>query len=640
MFIEFDICALIVLTIMFFSAAYRKMFTGDANRIFLIVLIISFISTLTEIGAVAPALGDVCMEMLCTLYYVLQNATLLVFLLYLIALTDGWEILKHRIYLAILLMPFAGICLLLFVINPIGKDVFSVQGGVYYYGSLKAFIYIFAAMYFLMDVIYIFKYRRFMAPGKIKTLFCITPVIIFALIFQAYYTDMLIVMFAEAMVIFFYSVTIQREEEIFYEGTAAKQRYCFIEDIRLAAFNKKPLTICLFKIKDFYDGIETVDYEEASRLIRSIALKIPKILHQNDARATVYYLGMGCFCVTFDKRYKGSASALAETIYYALSDIKARRNFVNANQEFFSCVFNMPEDAADYHSIQAVADNLEKLVPSTNKVYHVADMDSDFGFTFFSEIETIIDRAIKFKEFEVYYQPMYSSSQKRINSAEALLRLKDPKYGWINPEVIINVAEKNGSIHQLGKLVYEDVCRFVSSETFEKIGLDHVEVNLSVEQFKDRKLCDKLVRMINNYNIAPGKINFEITETAMTDSWEEVKQQIDALRECGFSLSLDDFGQKNSDLRRLSSLLFGIVKLDMEVVREMANRKGKIVLESIVGMLKNMDIHIVAEGVETREMAESLLGIGCDYLQGYYFSKPLPKEKFVEYVIKEGHRAI
>ncbi len=640
MIIEFDICALIILIIMFFSAVYRKLFTGNANRIFIVVLIIAFASTVLEICAVLPEFGDSAMFVFSTIFYMLQSATLLTFTLYLIALTDGWHILKNKFYLVCLLSPFLLVCVLLFAVNPYTYCIFAVKGGIYYYGNLKWLIYLFAGAYFLMEIIHTFRYRKFLTRSKIITLFAIAPMVIFSLILQSVTQDLLIAMFTQTMAIFFYSITIQRAEEIFYEGTTARQRYCFGEDLRLAEFNHKKMTLCLFKIKDFSNGIETSNYEEASQLIRSIALKIQRVVQNNEMKADIYYLSGGCFCVTVREKFRDKAMALSEDILRTLTDTRAGKDFASVSQGFFCCGFDMPEDAEDYHSIQAVADNFDELVPGTDRVYRASQLGSDSAFTFITEIEGIIDRALKYKEFEVYYQPLYSVKEQRVNSAEALLRLNDEKYGWINPELIVSVAEKNGTIHQLGKLIYEDVCRFVSSEAFDKLGLDHVEVNLSVEQFKDRKLCDKLVRLINNYHVDPAKINFEITETAMTDAWDEVAQQINALKDCGFGLSLDDFGQKNSDLRRLSSLLLGIVKFDMEIVSEMTTEKGMVVLEAMAAMLRNLDIQIVAEGVETREMAEAMIQIGCDYLQGYYFSKPVPQHEFVEYVIKEGHRVI
>lgn len=248
------------------------------------------------------------------------------------------------------------------------------------------------------------------------------------------------------------------------------------------------------------------------------------------------------------------------------------------------------------------------------------------------DMDAIIEAALSGNRFEVYYQPIYSVEEKKFHSAEALIRLKDEKYGFISPEIFIPVAEKSGAIHKIGDFVLEQVCAFIASDEYKKLGLSYIEVNLSVVQCMQPKLANHIMDILTRYGVRPEQLNLEITETAASISQQALEDNIEDLTNMGMKFSLDDFGTGYSNMQRIVKLPFNIIKLDRTFTELYDNPKLGIVLMNTINMIKAMEMKIVVEGVETAEMLKLFSDLECEYIQGYYFSKPIPRSEFVKFI--------
>ena len=224
------------------------------------------------------------------------------------------------------------------------------------------------------------------------------------------------------------------------------------------------------------------------------------------------------------------------------------------------------------------------------------------------------------------------------NSAEALLRLIDDDYGFIPPDVFIPAAEKSGAIHKIGAYVLDEVCSFIASEDFSKLNIDYIEINLSVAQCMHKELPDLVLETLNRYNVSPDKINLEITETAASYAQNIMAENIGRLNDAGVEFSLDDYGTGYSNIQRVSTLPLKIVKLDRTFVNAEDNPKMFIVLENTIKMLKDMEMEIVAEGIETEQLLNKFADMNCEYIQGYYFSKPIPKHDFIAFIANHNKK--
>lgn len=248
------------------------------------------------------------------------------------------------------------------------------------------------------------------------------------------------------------------------------------------------------------------------------------------------------------------------------------------------------------------------------------------------EHSTLVKRAVEYAvehdEVEMFLQPLVNTSDYKLVGAEALARIRDDKGNLVSPGLFIPIAEKNGRISMMGEQMFEKACKFIHDYDIDKMGISWINVNLSPIQFLRHDLNQRFSAMLEKYNVSADKIHLEITEATMID-YVLLKKQIDLMQKTGFQFVLDDYGSGYSNVSRLKRCPFINIKLDMEIVQDYFKDCDKI-LPALVHAFKQMNFTVTAEGVETLEMAESMKKIGCDFLQGFYFSKPLPVSEFVK----------
>ena len=220
-----------------------------------------------------------------------------------------------------------------------------------------------------------------------------------------------------------------------------------------------------------------------------------------------------------------------------------------------------------------------------------------------------------------------------MESAEALIRLTDEKLGFVSPEEFIPIAERSGRILKIGEIVFESVCRFLSEGVITQYGIKYIEVNLSVVECMQSSLSEKLFHTMNQYHLDPSQINLEITETATAERIGMLVKNMTELHKNGITFSLDDYGTGYSNISYMMSLPFHIIKIDKSLLwSSMKNEKAMIALESIISMIRGMNMKILVEGVENEEMVELLKKLECHYLQGFYYSKPVPENEFIAFM--------
>lgn len=251
------------------------------------------------------------------------------------------------------------------------------------------------------------------------------------------------------------------------------------------------------------------------------------------------------------------------------------------------------------------------------------------------EGEELLLEALEYDRVEMYYQPIYSTVKHRFTTVEALVRIKDEEGCIIPPAKFISIAEENGMIIKLGEVIFEKVCKFISSENFGKLDLEYVEINLSVVQCCYAKLARNFIDIMDRYSVNPKYINLEITESASIEGKNILLKNMEKLRNYGVKFSLDDFGTGQSNLNYIAEMPVDIVKFDRDMTRSyFESDKAHYVMGAAMGMIKGMEMEIVSEGIETKEQYKTMKDLGIEYIQGYYFSKPLPEKEFVEFMLK------
>jgi diguanylate cyclase (GGDEF)-like protein/PAS domain S-box-containing protein len=240
-------------------------------------------------------------------------------------------------------------------------------------------------------------------------------------------------------------------------------------------------------------------------------------------------------------------------------------------------------------------------------------------------LESDMRRGLERQEFQVYYQPKVDLQTQKIKSVEALVRWQHPERGFISPAKFIPFAEETGLIEPLGKMVLETACR--EAVHWQRPGQTLVvAVNLSAIQFRNPKLVEEVQEALVRSGLPPQALELEITESAVLGDINSTISILEQLKHLGIRLAIDDFGTGYSNLGHLRRFPVDVLKIDQSFVRG-PDGFQKPIVEAVIGLAQALKLHTVAEGVETEEQVNELIGLGCETGQGYYFARPAPGEK-------------
>ena len=632
--ISFDIAALILLMILFISWYMRKMTEGVSNRLFIIIMGISIGATVFDIVAVTlDNAHSSHTDLLYTAhvgYLMAHYLSAPLHFLFVVSLTDTWHKLRRHFGLQFVLVAPVVIMEIVFVANAANGKIFTVENG-YERGPLFWLIYVTTLFYLICDIIYIYTYRKLLSTGKILAISAVIPVGVTAMIVQMLEPHMLVEMFAGAVSLLIISISIQRPEDYVDTFTELMKFSAYVNDLKRDFYNDKHVTVIMINIGNYNVIQQLVGFDSATGLLKDIADKLRDINRRLHGYAEIYYLDNGRYRMVL----YGKNRVRAEEIAAAVNDELKRNtdfNGLDINLLPFIALAQCPEEITTFRILMSFGADFHQRYPYTGKIMRASEVLDHRKMDIQSNIDAIIDRALENNSFMVYYQPIYSIAEKRFVSAEALIRLNDPEHGFISPEDLIVAAERNGTIHKIGEYVFETVCRFIASSEFKALGLDYIEVNLSVAQIMNGDLAESYLKIMEKYHVMPEQINLEITETAAAYAQNVMADNLNRLTKEGISFSLDDYGTGYSNMQRMIGLPLKIIKLDKSFVNEDNDPKIWAFLENTVKMIKDMDMEIVVEGVETREMLDMFVKMECDFIQGYFFSKPIPQSDFVAFI--------
>ena len=229
---------------------------------------------------------------------------------------------------------------------------------------------------------------------------------------------------------------------------------------------------------------------------------------------------------------------------------------------------------------------------------------------------------------ELWYQPQLSLATGKIIGAEALLRWKTAEGKFISPAVFIPLAEYSGLIIEIGNWVVDQACQQLQRLAQSQFGDVSISVNVSIPQFKRDNFVDKIIEITQLNKVDPSKLELEITENVLMDEPQVIIDALVQLKAQGISIALDDFGTGFSSLSYLQKLPLDRLKVDRSFVNDIAEPGGSIIADTIINLGKQMNLKVIAEGIESIEQEVELKALGCDEVQGFYYAKPMPADEF------------
>ena len=364
--------------------------------------------------------------------------------------------------------------------------------------------------------------------------------------------------------------------------------------------------------------------KEGDRLIHFVAGAIRKVMTAY-GRGTYGRLGGDVFgmCVPYED---GAA------IYHILEGIRAEIRKHSVHYYLETCAGIYLVDDPDME-VAAMHDNAEIAAAQCKGQYMVHDVlyTEEIGQKVLREQHIIdeMDAALAEQQFIVYFQPKYQLKKMAPYGAEALVRWKKPSGEIVLPNEFIPIFERNGFITKLDYYVWEKVCQFIDSELSQGRNSAPISVNVSRVNLYNPDFMDSLIDLIHRYHIPPHYLNLELTESVFSEDAELIQRAVNYLHDAGFTILMDDFGSGYSSLNILKDVDLDVLKIDMKFFSKgNTAEKGAKIIEAVIRMAESLDMMVIAEGVEEKHQVDFLNDLGCDYIQGYYFGRPMSQDQY------------
>lgn len=634
--VEYEIAALCIQVLLVVIYLMRNSIKNSTSRVFFAMCICNIVTVVFNIISIftlkhVEDLPKAINYFVNIVYLLSFSLSAVVFAIYVISVTGEK---KLRRVIMIFCSVTVLIAALLLITTPFTGLIFNFENEQYNHGPLFVILYInsFALLLFVL-VLFIKNVKRL---NKLQTVaigvFILATIASVSL--QAFIQELLIQDMVIALLNILVYISLQNPEDYLDKVSGCYNQAAFYMITEKNINKKNPFTLVAFALDDFQYINRMLGINAGNDLLNDISMYLIGAF----GKRNVFHLMGAKYAVLLE----GKARASVDDVVSQIKDHFARPYCVDNVEVLvspFICTLKYPEfdlkpedinDALEA-SFRSIEKNRELGVLEVNE-------DSLSQKRRESRINNIMKRAIMYNGFEVYYQPIYDAVQGKFNSAEALIRLYDSDLGFISPDEFIPMAEKNGMIIEIGEIVFRKVCEFLRDGEATKYGLKYIEVNLSTIQCMQENLAQRLHDIMAEYGISPDRINFEITETAHSANENALRKNMDTLILQGSSFSMDDYGTGFSTANYLISLPMKIVKIDKSILwPAMVDEEAFIVLRHTVSMLKALNKKIVVEGVENENMVNLLKEMGCDYLQGFFYSKPVPESQFVNFLkAKQG----
>ena len=641
--IYFDICAIPLFLIILFICYSRRMTKGSVNFLFISVVLLSLCSAAADLGMeiadnLVPLSG--AGYLLCTVssyaYLVVRNANNAVLLLFLLELTRTKFLLGKWWAKLCFCLPYAGILLML-AQNPFTHSAFTVTAEAgYVRGPLMLAFYGIAMLYGIVGLIYCIYCRRYFSVSKWAALFSVYVLAHLAVVIQYFHPELLVEMFSTAVGEMLILLSVMRPEERMDIEVEMLSWAAYQADLRNILRSGENVQIIVIRLQNGREIRNYLGEHRYYRFLTEIAGELSGIRWRRRHRIDPYFERPDTIYIIADAVNADREDA-GERLLAEAGDRIRRYTEMGVRVEPRVCLICVPEDLRKAEDILSLGHIFPKIDPGRQTAIRASEIVHSRTFAVEAHIEAILDRAIRKDHVEMYYQPIYDVRSEGFRSAEALARIIDPEYGLISPAVFIPAAEAEGCMIPLGDLVLEQVFRFISTHDLDALGLEFIEINLSVAQCMESSLPEKLRRLQEKYGVDPGRVNLEITETTFENISEVMLENVRELTGMGYSFALDDYGIGYSSIQRVNHLPLKLIKIDKSMLDEIGSDSGRKILEYTVRMMQGIGKQLVIEGAETREAVEALKRMDCNYIQGYYYAKPLPGEEFIRYL--EEHRS-
>ncbi len=630
---QYDIAACFLIGVLIILMMLRRGYPTTANKIYIAMLFSNLVAAVLDLLTVfiisTPTALPMWLNYLVNmLYFATFNGCAILYFAYVIIIIKDRKASKFEqwAFVAVIAIDLA-----IIGSTPLTGWAFRFdEAGVYHRGDLMLFLYVSSAFLLLYTMILSIVHRQTLNKFQRSSIVIFIISLVFAISIQMIFEELLLQSFACGLYLVTVYVSLQNPDDHMDKSTHCYNQAAFFITLEKFIAKKKQFSVVAFTTDDFQYINRILGVKGANELIDTIS----EYLMAEFGAKNVYHL-RGCRYVIVINERTGDCEGVAQRIrtHFAKpcvlrgSEVRLTPMLCRLDYPDFAETAEDINDAIEFTLKSKSNTNGEELIRVSNDALNKKNREN--------QVIECMKRAIQSNSFMVYYQPIYSTSTQRFSSAEALIRLIDKELGFIPPDEFIPIAERNGLITQIGEIVFRKVCSFLHRYNAEELGINCIEVNLSTVQCMNEELPQKMLSAMKEYNVLPTRINFEITETAHSEDDKILLNMMQTLIDEGCTFSMDDYGTGFSTTNYLTRLPFSMVKIDKSILwPAMKDEDSMTILKHTVNMLQRLRKSIVVEGVEDEKMAQLLIDMNVDFLQGYHYSRPIPEADYVVFLKK------
>jgi len=624
----FAIGLVIVLCLFFFD---KQHYLTKASKCFLSALVFTALTALTDLtcGSLlqaenVPLWLHIAMNSLYFLVNILATSSIALYLFTKILehAHDNHCMINAKRGLLILFLIYLGfICANLWT----GCLFYFDEHGAYHRGPLNAIGYLITICQMGLVLICFYRNKKNATKSMRRMLIQIFPIVVLCIIIQRIFPDIMLNGYIMAMVETNLFLSFQGQRQGIHALTKLNDRHRFFREIEMRMESDHPFQAFLINIKNFTSINQRYGHKNGDELLYQFAFALEKLIK----KSTAFHMNGTEFALLIPYTWQKNAQSYCGTLLQFLDDgIPYLDEHIHLEYVVAEYVVDDPDIKADvfYERLEYAADLAE------SQGFHYIRYTPDIGLQMDRELHLkgklrCVDRE---HGFQVWFQPIYCMKTNTFASMEALIRLQEPDGSMISPGEFIPLAERNDTITQITWFVLEDVCAFLSSNA--ELSNISTSINLPMSQLLEPGFMSKLDGIVDRYGIAHPRICLEFTERELLDSFEETKKIMMELTRSGYRFYLDDFGTGYSNFNCMLQLPLQFIKLDASLIRLSSPTEGtESFVQAITNLSHGMGMQVIAEGVETAEIAQQLHKQGVDRIQGYYYAKPMNQSSLLNF---------
>ena len=642
---DFDICGIILDVILITYILCLKHDKTLRARLFLALVFSVVIAQLMNIITVyAEAFLPVSLvdfnNFLAVLHIFAVNFQAPLYCVFMIAMTTTRKQLNIP-RLGLLFLPFL-IEVVVIITSPFTHTLmYFLPDGSYHHGPWWNYLYVIAAFYVLFSLFIIFAKKDQFSRSQMRISLSYTIFTLIGFAIQAIFPKVFAVGFAVSVSLLLMFLSIRNPSKFVEPKTELFNVEAFIDRLNdLSTLTLKEHYFLILRIQNIEDLFDQFGIERIFHIVREYGHKIMQIC--NDC--SLYKLFNGCavyFCPT-EKDLNDKIEALKEFSSKPFFPYKTdgtqdieypfKLQFYIIKDYTKLKVFSMTDNRSIDDFLNFLRFIFLQNYINDNQTLEISDSIEKDYFDYVV-VQNKVKKAIEEESFEVFMQPIFDLNTGNFTSTEALIRLKDDDGCYIPPLKYIPQAEENGDIVRIGEIVLKKACQFAKDANLIKLGISKINVNLSITQCMQDNIVNKLISIIDSYSLPHDLFRFEITESMIAKNEKLLVSVMNQFQSQGFELALDDYGTGYSNTARMMQYNYSEIKFDKSLITEIeTNLTKRLMVKHHISMLKETgNTTVLAEGVETKELAELLQKLNCDYIQGFYYARPMSIVQFNDF---------